>query len=93
MWEAEILVTEPMALMLCIWTALLLGILYMFFTAFGIVYTAYGLRVGSAGTNEWLLIPVAPSNMQSVGLSFSGIGIGIIAGVCCHPFWQRYAPF
>lgn len=43
MSDAEILATEPMALALCTWTALLLGILYMSFSAWGIVYGDYGL--------------------------------------------------
>lgn len=34
-----------MALVLCTWTAILLGILYMFFSAYGIVYRQYGLCV------------------------------------------------
>lgn len=42
---AEILATEPMAFMLCLWTAILLGILYLFFSAFNIVFgkEGYGL--------------------------------------------------
>jgi len=44
--KTELLATEPMALALCTWTALLLGILYMFFTAFGIVYSGtYGCEL------------------------------------------------
>jgi hypothetical protein len=38
----ELLATEPMALLLCIWTAVLLGIMYMFFSAFSIIYGAEG---------------------------------------------------
>jgi hypothetical protein len=38
----EILLLEPMALFLDLWTALLLGILYGFFTAFPIVFSAKG---------------------------------------------------
>lgn len=41
--KPELLFTEPMAAVLCTWTALLLGILYMFFSAFSIVYSVYGL--------------------------------------------------
>ncbi|GAA5823404.1 hypothetical protein JCM5353_002135 [Sporobolomyces roseus] len=68
----ELLATEPMALALCTWTALLLGILYMFFSAFGIVYS---------GTYEF--------EMQFVGLSYVPLGIGILAGCICQPFWER----
>ncbi|BGP44550.1 hypothetical protein JCM10450v2_000364 [Rhodotorula kratochvilovae] len=45
----EILATEPMALALCTWTAILLGILYMFFSAFGIVYRSYGFSTQIVG--------------------------------------------
>ncbi|GAA5839145.1 hypothetical protein JCM3766R1_002270 [Sporobolomyces carnicolor] len=67
----ELLATEPMALVLCTWTALLLGILYMFFTAFSLVYSRYGF------------------NMQTVGLSYIPLGVGIILGWCCQPFWAK----
>ncbi|ORY69294.1 major facilitator superfamily domain-containing protein [Leucosporidium creatinivorum] len=68
----EILATEPMALALCIWTAILLGILYMSFSAWGIVYGAYGFST------------------QLKGLSFLGLGIGVILGACGHPIWAYY---
>ncbi|GAA5859832.1 hypothetical protein JCM1840_006476 [Sporobolomyces johnsonii] len=68
----ELLAREPMALVLCIWTALLLGILYMFFSAFAIVYEAHGFET------------------QYVGLSYLGIGIGIIFGALCHPIWAGF---
>ncbi|BGP12510.1 hypothetical protein JCM10213v2_000427 [Rhodosporidiobolus nylandii] len=45
----QILITEPMALFLCTWTAILLGIMYMSFTAWGIVYRAYGFSTGLVG--------------------------------------------
>ncbi len=64
--------TEPMALVLCTWTALLLGILYLFFSAFGRVYEAYGFST------------------QQVGLTFIGLGIGIVGGTCAHPVWAGY---
>ncbi|KAM0755472.1 MFS general substrate transporter [Meredithblackwellia eburnea MCA 4105] len=67
----ELLATEIMALLLCLWTALLLGILYLFFGAFPIVYSAHGF------------------NLQSIGLSFLGIGIGLVLGTLSFPFWDR----
>jgi predicted MFS family arabinose efflux permease len=70
---AELLATEPMALMLCIWTAVLLGIMYMFFSAFAIIYGADGYGF----------------DQQSVGITFLGIGIGIVIGTAAHPIWQR----
>ncbi|GAA6006686.1 hypothetical protein JCM10207_005020 [Rhodosporidiobolus poonsookiae] len=45
----ELLALEPMALVLCTWTAILLGILYMAFTAWGIVYRAYGFETWQVG--------------------------------------------
>ncbi|KAL8284221.1 hypothetical protein RQP46_004970 [Phenoliferia psychrophenolica] len=43
----ELLILEPMALVLCLWSSLLLGILYMFFSAFDIVYKAHGFQSDS----------------------------------------------
>ncbi|GAA5969102.1 hypothetical protein JCM11641_007470 [Rhodosporidiobolus odoratus] len=45
----QILALEPMALFLCTWTAVLLGILYMSFTAWSIVYHAYGFSTQIVG--------------------------------------------
>ncbi|EST05577.1 Major facilitator superfamily [Kalmanozyma brasiliensis GHG001] len=68
----ELLVKEVMLLLLCLWSALLLGILYLFFVAFPIVFERHGF------------------NLQEVGLSFLGIGIGMIIAVLCMPFWARH---
>jgi hypothetical protein len=29
-------------------------------------------------------------NVQSTGLSFCGVGLGMILGLCTQPFWNRY---
>ncbi|KAG8742569.1 hypothetical protein FRC12_015334 [Ceratobasidium sp. 428] len=71
----EILAFEPMALLLDIWCALLLGILYLCFTAFPTIF----------GTNHGF-------NTQCVGLSFLGIGFGMVIALATQPFWNRYAP-
>ncbi|CAE6510756.1 unnamed protein product [Rhizoctonia solani] len=68
----EILAFEPMALLLDIWCALLLGILYLCFTAFP---TIFGVNHGF--------------NTQSVGLTFIGIGIGMIFALASQPLWNR----
>ncbi|SPO25355.1 related to multidrug resistant protein [Ustilago trichophora] len=68
----QLLVREAMLLLLCLWSALLLGILYLFFVAFPIVFEEHGF------------------NLQEVGLSFLGIGIGMIIAVCTMPFWARH---
>jgi len=61
-----------MALLLNIWTALLLGILYLSFQAFPIIFQT------NHGFNE-----------QSTGLTFLGIGIGMIIAISSQPFWNR----
>ncbi|KAG8737111.1 hypothetical protein FRC10_008578, partial [Ceratobasidium sp. 414] len=68
----EIIVFEPMALLLDIWCSLLLGILYLCFTAFPTIF----------GTNHGF-------NTQCVGLSFMGIGFGMIIALATQPFWNR----
>ncbi|GAA6032025.1 hypothetical protein JCM8097_003393 [Rhodosporidiobolus ruineniae] len=70
----QLLVTEPMALLLCTWTALLLGIMYMSFTAWSIVYGARGYGFST----------------QIVGLTYIPLGLGITAGGLSHPFWAEY---
>ncbi|SNX84327.1 related to multidrug resistant protein [Melanopsichium pennsylvanicum] len=68
----QLLVQEVMLLLLCLWSALLLGILYLFFVAFPIVFEMHGF------------------NLQEIGLSFLGIGTGMIAAVCSMPFWAKH---
>ncbi|KAG8773057.1 hypothetical protein FRC16_005489 [Serendipita sp. 398] len=60
-----------MALVLNIWTSLLLGILYMFFSAFPIVFTAHGF------------------NLEQKGLTFIGIGVGIIIATAVNPLFSH----
>ena len=68
----ELIVREVMLLLLCLWSALLLGILYLFFVAFPIVFEEHGF------------------NLQEIGLSFLGIGIGMILAVLSMPYWARH---
>lgn len=68
----QLLAREAMLLLLCLWSALLLGILYLFFVAFPIVFAEHGF------------------NLQEIGLSFLGIGIGMISAVCTMPYWARH---
>lgn len=68
----QLLIFEPMCLNLCLYSAILLGILYLFFGAFPLVF-----RVNH-GFNQW-----------QIGLSFLGIGLGMIAGTVTDPLWHR----
>jgi hypothetical protein len=61
-----------MCLSLCIFSALLLGILYLFFIAFPLIFRTHH-----------------QFNLWQVGLSFLGIGIGLIIGVLTDPVWSR----
>lgn len=66
------LVQEPMALMLNIYAAILLGIVYLFFGAFPLVFeNNHGFQ------------------LYQVGLSFVGLGVGILIGVLTDPFWHK----
>ncbi|KAG9054970.1 hypothetical protein FS842_003636 [Serendipita sp. 407] len=67
----QLVAAEPMALVLNIWTSLLLGILYMFFSAFPIVFTAHGF------------------NLEQKGLTFIGIGVGIIIATAVNPLFSH----
>ncbi|KAI9812236.1 MAG: hypothetical protein M1832_000468 [Thelocarpon impressellum] len=67
----QLLVLEPMCLNLCLFSALLLGILYLFFGAFPLVFqTNHGFQ------------------LHQVGLAFSGLLVGMVAGVATNPFWN-----
>ncbi|KAK4990041.1 hypothetical protein LTR50_002817 [Elasticomyces elasticus] len=69
----QLLFLEQMCLNLCLLSAILLGILYLFFGAFPLVF-----RNNHGFT------------LSQTGLTFFGIFIGMIAGVCCDPLWRRY---
>ena len=53
-------------------TALVLGILYLSFQAFPIIFGRHGF------------------SQEFVGLSFLGIGVGLVIGALSQPFWNRY---
>ncbi|KAJ7595726.1 major facilitator superfamily domain-containing protein [Mycena floridula] len=68
----QLMLYEPMALLLNIWNSLLLGILYLAFQAFPIIFEQnHGF------------------NMQMTGLTFLGIGIGMVGALPFQPFWNR----
>jgi multidrug resistance protein len=68
----QLLIFESMVLLLCIYSAILLGILYLFFGAFPLIFrTNYGF------------------NLWQVGLSFVGIGAGMLLAITSDPLWHR----
>ncbi|KAJ7141175.1 major facilitator superfamily domain-containing protein [Mycena epipterygia] len=68
----KLLSFDRMALLLDIWDALLLGILYLMFQAFPIIF--------ENGHHF---------NVQTTGLTFLGIGLGMVIGLATQPFWNR----
>lgn len=61
-----------MAFLLNLWDSLILGILYLTFQAFPIIFEEkHGF------------------NLQSTGLTFLGIGTGMLLGLCTMPYWNR----
>ncbi|KAL9062386.1 MAG: hypothetical protein Q9157_008966 [Trypethelium eluteriae] len=71
-WPFQLLALEPMCLNLCLLSAILLGILYLFFGAFALVFE------NNHGFNLW-----------QTGLTFMGIFVGMVIGICCDPLWHR----
>ncbi|KAI4174121.1 MAG: hypothetical protein LQ346_008285 [Caloplaca aetnensis] len=65
-----LLTLEPMCLNLCLFSAVLLGVLYLFFGAFKVVFEE----------NHHF-------NLWQVGLTFSGLLVGIIIAVASDPLW------
>ncbi|KAJ7140499.1 MFS general substrate transporter [Mycena crocata] len=70
----KLLIFDRMALLLDIWTALLLGILYLMFQAFPIIF--------ENGHHF---------NVQTTGITFIGIGIGMGIALATQPFWNRFS--
>ncbi|KAI0637769.1 MFS general substrate transporter [Trametes polyzona] len=68
----QLLFFDRMALALDVWSALLLGILYLAFQAFPIIFE-----------------DVHGFNVQSTGLSFLGIGVGMVIALASQPYWNR----
>ncbi|KAI5117818.1 hypothetical protein M0805_004948 [Coniferiporia weirii] len=68
----ELLLFDRMSLLLDLWNALVLGILYLAFQAFPIIF---GEKHGF--------------NLQMTGVSFLGIGVGLLFGTLSQPFWNR----
>ncbi|KFA62999.1 hypothetical protein S40285_06856 [Stachybotrys chlorohalonatus IBT 40285] len=68
----QLLMFEFMCLSLCIYSAILLGILYLFFGVFPLVFRS------NHNFNLW-----------QVGLTFLGMGVGMVLGILTDPVWHR----
>ncbi|KAJ3883763.1 MFS general substrate transporter [Lentinula edodes] len=69
----ELVIRERMALLLNIWTSLILGILYLAFQAFPVIFEKHH-----------------GFDTQQTGLTFLGIGLGMIIGLATQPFWNNF---
>ena len=69
---AELLLFDRMAFLLDLWSSLVLGILYLAFQAYPIIF---GEKHGF--------------NLQMTGMSFLGIGIGMVIGTVSMPWWNK----
>lgn len=68
----QLLLFDRMALLLNSWNALVLGILYLAFQAFPIIFE-----------------DVHGFNVQTTGLTFIGIGLGMLSAISTQPLWNR----
>lgn len=68
----QLLLFDRMALLLDSWNALVLGILYLAFQAFPIIFE-----------------DVHGFNTQTTGLTFIGIGLGMLSAISTQPLWNR----
>ncbi|TFK64862.1 MFS general substrate transporter [Pluteus cervinus] len=68
----QLMFFDRMALLLNVWTALVLGILYLAFQAFPIIF--------QEGHHF---------SIQSTGMTFLGIGFGMLLAIATQPYWNR----
>ncbi|KAF7975148.1 hypothetical protein HWV62_10315 [Athelia sp. TMB] len=66
-----LMATDRMALLLNTWNALLLGILYLAFQAFPLIFAKHGF------------------SEEQTGMSFLGIGLGMLLAIASQPLWNR----
>lgn len=67
-----LLILEPMCLNLCLFSAIILGIQYLFFGAFEVVFR---------NNHDF--------ELWQIGLSFSGISVGMLLAVMSAPWWHQ----
>lgn len=83
----QILILEPMALLLCIATAILLGIIYMFFSAFDIIYAAHGFTSTQVG-----LVFIGQIVGVSIGSASQGLWNRYYSTAICEEATGKPAP-
>ncbi|EIM86273.1 MFS general substrate transporter [Stereum hirsutum FP-91666 SS1] len=69
----QLIFFDHMVLLLNLWSSIVLGVIYLAFQAFPIIFE----------DNHGF-------NMQCTGLTFSGIGLGMILALCSQPYWNAY---
>lgn len=67
----ELIFYEHMVFLLDAWNALILGILYLTFQSFPVVFRKHNF------------------DMQQIGMSFLGIGVGMCMSLASQPFFNR----
>ncbi|PWN88270.1 MFS general substrate transporter [Acaromyces ingoldii] len=67
----KMIITEPIVIFISLWQTTVLGVLYLFFEAFPIVYGPKDLYYGNSGYGF---------NAFQIGLAFLGIALGITLG-------------
>ncbi|PPQ97319.1 hypothetical protein CVT26_006637 [Gymnopilus dilepis] len=67
----ELLLFDRMAFLLDLWSSMVLGILYLTFQAFPIIF-----------------MDVHGFNTQMTGMSFLGIGLGMLLAISTQPYWN-----
>lgn len=84
---------EWMVLSLCLLSAILLGILYIFFGV-GLQTShkkSLKLTFMTMEAFELVFADIYGFNLLQAGLTFLGIFVGMILGVLCDPLWRKFS--
>lgn len=88
----QLLVFEQMVLNLCLLSAILLGILYLFFGVRARHDSSRMLHRLMTTCKQAFAVVFRNNhdfNQWQTGLTFLGIFVGMVVGVCCDPLWRR----
>ena len=87
----KLLLLEPMVTLLCMLSAVLLGILYLFFGVRQPFYLTVEVATPLISDQAFQLVFQNNHNFNEwqTGLTFLGIFVGMAAGVMCDPLWRR----